>query len=680
MRGAHGPNSISYITNSNTMYKTHTMKRGVVTALLAVVLAVGIMPTPQAQAATNAQLQAQIAALIAQINSLQAQIGQSGTASGVCPYTWTRSLSQGSTGDDVRKLQQFLNSSSDTRIAAAGAGSAGMETTYFGPATAAAVSKFQVKYRSDVLAPSGLVNPTGYFGPATLAKANQLCVATTPTPTPQPETPGGNTAGELSGDGELSSFEIDQVSDTKLREGASDEAIAELALEAKNGDIRIDRMDIKLVADSGNTEKDPWDTFETLSLIVDGEEVATKDINDRRDFLNRTSGIVRFTGLDLVLPEDEEIEAQIAVSVRSNVKGAGTASTWNVSVDRIRYFDRDRVSNDDTSTGDLRDSVAFDIVERGEGEELKFALGSNNPDRTDIIVNTAKRTTNKTVLEYTIEAVDGDIELDTLFVNIETGTANFTDVVHDVRMLVGSKTFRKEAVTTTGSYSPKSALVSFDIDGDITIDEGDKETIKVVVDLKAQTAYANGETLRAQVTSLERNETVAEGSDDVTLFSGSAVGKSHRLLADGIVIPTDSVEFTSNTQGQNDTTGVFTVEFDVQAVEGDFYIAEYASTTADTTTGGVRFTIDAAAGTPTSVSAVLASSAREDTDGVFTVREGRTETFTLTIVVDASAAGQHRVTLEDVLFSSNSNGVTGAETYTTSSSQDYRSPYQFINN
>ncbi len=76
--------------------------------------------------------------------------------------TFYRNLTIGSKGEDVKKLQQLLNTDIETRIAPTGAGSPGNETTYFGPATKAAVIKYQKKYN---------ISPTsGYVGPLTRGK------------------------------------------------------------------------------------------------------------------------------------------------------------------------------------------------------------------------------------------------------------------------------------------------------------------------------------------------------------------------------------------------------------------------------------------------------------------------------------------------------------------------------
>lgn len=72
--------------------------------------------------------------------------------------TFTRSLSFGMTGEDVRALQHYLNNNGFL-VALTGAGSKGFETTYFGPATRAAVVKFQLANK--------ITPAVGFFGPIT---------------------------------------------------------------------------------------------------------------------------------------------------------------------------------------------------------------------------------------------------------------------------------------------------------------------------------------------------------------------------------------------------------------------------------------------------------------------------------------------------------------------------------
>ena len=655
------------------------MKKGVVAGVIALT-ALSSVPATFAQTQTNAQMNAQIQELLKTINDLQARIGQPSTTnnSAYANYTWTRPLKIGSTGADVQMLQRLLNSNADTKVAVSGAGSAGNETTYFGPATQAAVVKFQNKYRAEVLTPSGLFTGTGYFGPASIAKANLLAKAGGGTTTPTPDD--GDDESELRGEGTLSTFTLDDASDTDVKEAAADAEIAELTLEARDGDIRINRMDFSLLADGGNTEKDPWDVFEEISLWVDGDKIAEKSLDSKSDYLNRNLGTFRFTNVDLVLEEDEEVEIVVAVSLKNNVDGAGTSAQWSVSPKTLRYFDADGVASNESSLGDLGDSASFDIVERGEGEELKFALSDKNPAASTIVVDDAKKTTNETILEYTIEAIDADIELDRLYINLQTGTAPVASVIDDVRLVIGGKTFKDDEILTTGIYSATNTRVMFDIDGDITIDEGDKEAVKVIVDFKSQTGYQNNETVIARITSVERDLTQAEGSDDIKTLSGTVVGKEHRLISDGVMVDSDSASFKTETQGENDTIGIFTLEFEVTAVEGDFYLKDMVSTTTSTSTGGIKVSVDSTVGAPTSVSAVLDTTAREDSNGVFTIREGRTETITVTVVVDAANAGQHRVSVDSLFFSDNTDGLTNARTYLLTPTNEFRSPYRFIQN
>lgn len=92
------------------------------------------------------------------------------------PFTnpFTKYLQYRQTNADIKRLQIFLNSDPDTRVANSGAGSPGKETNFFGLLTKKAVIKFQEKYAKDILDPRGFKKGTGYIGKTTLAKINEL--------------------------------------------------------------------------------------------------------------------------------------------------------------------------------------------------------------------------------------------------------------------------------------------------------------------------------------------------------------------------------------------------------------------------------------------------------------------------------------------------------------------------
>ena len=97
------------------------------------------------------------------------------------PESFSRTLRVGMRGNDVREMQKVLNVDVQTRVAETGAGSPGNETDYFGPATKRALVKFQEKYRSEVLAPFGLVRGTGVFGEKTREKARIILLGSVST-------------------------------------------------------------------------------------------------------------------------------------------------------------------------------------------------------------------------------------------------------------------------------------------------------------------------------------------------------------------------------------------------------------------------------------------------------------------------------------------------------------------
>lgn len=137
--------------------------------IVAVMIASPFVVRAQDNSQSIADLQAQIAYLMEQIKMLQSQQNSTGTT------RWCRTFNQnmgvGANDDEVSYLNGALMRSG---LIVAGERNGLENENVFNENTAALVSRFQEKYRGEILTPNGLSAPTGYFGPATRAKMNSL--------------------------------------------------------------------------------------------------------------------------------------------------------------------------------------------------------------------------------------------------------------------------------------------------------------------------------------------------------------------------------------------------------------------------------------------------------------------------------------------------------------------------
>ena len=95
------------------------------------------------------------------VSSVEVKSGKT-TGGNNSKSNFDRQLSLGTNGNDVKRLQEFLNSDPDTALTLTGTGSKGNETGYYGPLTAEAVGKFQIKHgilKSSSDAGYGVVGP-----------------------------------------------------------------------------------------------------------------------------------------------------------------------------------------------------------------------------------------------------------------------------------------------------------------------------------------------------------------------------------------------------------------------------------------------------------------------------------------------------------------------------------------
>jgi len=119
------------------------IRKSIITATVAMTMVAMVAPMTVG-AATMAELQAQINALMGQLQAMQGTSTSTGSAPAVCAgVTFSRNLTVGSTGADVKCFQALMNANG-YQLAASGAGSPGNETSYFGPRTLASVQRLQV--------------------------------------------------------------------------------------------------------------------------------------------------------------------------------------------------------------------------------------------------------------------------------------------------------------------------------------------------------------------------------------------------------------------------------------------------------------------------------------------------------------------------------------------------------
>lgn len=109
-------------------------------------------------------------------NRVRIPLATSGTPPAVpaaSSVSFTQDLTLGSVHEEVRLLQKYLNGNG-LAIASGGVGSSGLETTYFGALTKAALMRFQQA--------KGIMPVSGYFGPLTRAVINGSASVAVPEP------------------------------------------------------------------------------------------------------------------------------------------------------------------------------------------------------------------------------------------------------------------------------------------------------------------------------------------------------------------------------------------------------------------------------------------------------------------------------------------------------------------
>ncbi len=621
-------------------------------AFVAVAMAFTLAAPAQAQNVSNMSLEQ----LIALVNQLQAQLSGTGTATSCT--TFTRALGQGSTGADVMALQKFLNSDSATIVAVSGAGSAGMETSFYGPATAAAVSKFQTKYSADILVPSGLTSPTGYFGPASMAKANALCKG---------GSTGGNTGGSTGalqgGAGSITVNSYTSDVEDEVATGDSENVLG-FRIEADGSDVEVTNLKISLEY-KGNGSNRLERYFDSFDVVMEGKTVATVDADDfTRDSAGKYSKTVALNGA--IVREDDRNTFYVVAHARTTIDTADQNKNWDISATNFRYVDAQGAI---ISEGDVITNTGVYVIKLASSGEVKarISLSPSNPNQQAVKVSTTNSGDLVTLLEFRIKAEGTDMSFDQISFVIATSGVLLSDMASEFRFMKGSTVIEtadnSDVVATTSSRG----VLTFALDDEEYVDQDDTETYKLVARMNKNTFVGSSITASYNAVTIEDNN-----GDTVQTISGSAVGNAQTFRGDGLFAAIDSTTANLLSTTVNNSSrqyGEFKFVIDVTADGDDFYFAS--------TSGVVDYDILTAAGAvdtaaTASSTATLTSNATKTAGGDYVIYDGETKrvTYTVTMGIGASA-GAYKAIANSFDFGDAANAVANQTAINLTPASDF---------
>jgi len=419
--------------------------------------------------------------------------------------------------------------------------------------------------------------------------------------------------------------------------------------------------------------------FTEVSLWVDGDKIASFEADDEDEYLNEDDGEFRFSNLDLVLREDEEVEVLVAVSVMNSVDGSDGDATWTIAATEVRYFDADGVATTEDTGGngfeELGDTETFEVVEQGFDDGADIESNSNNRDAANLLVDEDTGDSD----EYTVHTFDievdndsGDLEVGDAYVDVTmtnpgATTASMDDILDGIFMTIDGEPVEGEATDILGSNDEdpletedgeidhpmatgetNTVRFLFEFDQDVVLEGDEDYQVEISMVFNGQDGdYDNGVTVSTEVTG---SQWEVEGAEDDDLLGSDDESETH-TLATVIPVITDT-DFTVD-RNENGSGGTISYDFTMEADgENDITFSFGDVDDVDGTADDIRFTIDGVDDTIADASIARVGGDDADLTGnVFTIEDGDSVDFVLDVTFTTADAGDndsYRVTVETI--------------------------------
>jgi len=641
-----------------------------------------------------------------------------GAHSAQAAYMHTLTLKMGSNNLQVKALQQTLNANGYV-VATVGAGSPGLESTFFGPKTFAAVKAFQAAHG---LKADGVVGPitggalaaltggmTGNFPPGCTSAAGFS--STTGNPCNGGTNPNNTDTTLHGGAGDITVTERNSGTDDQVLEGDTKDKVVGFEVKPDGSDVAITSVRVEF-EHTGTLGSDRLDRYaQKVYILQGGKVVGSADVSDFNKSSNIYSRNIAVSGA--TVRDNQTARFDVAIDAESNIDTNDKGTNWEAGVGAIRFRDATgAILTDDTGTGvggDITNTFTFEDL--ASGGDVKLTVSEDNSSVNDAhteTVNDTSDTNDIDLLSFTLKSKSTDTTVNTMAFDVGSSGAGVTEIFNDFRVMMGGNEVGNVSVfsgvagangdcsgTDVGFASTTDTSVCLqvtDLDEDnVTINEGSTEKFTLVADANdIGGAFTSGDTASS---TLNADNIDAEDTNGDQISSSDLVGSADSgpvtFISTGIALDPGSAD-TSDVTTINTTTGqqqaTYVVNFNVTAVEDDVWIALTAasSTSATPSTAGAEYFVespsadDVAVGTTGQVSSgVLERVSGGSQDGNYLkITSGQTASLRLTVTYTPAATGPYRAQLYAVNFANSK--VAGTAQMLALPTFDYQSPSENV--
>jgi hypothetical protein len=356
------------------------------------------------------------------------------------------------------------------------------------------------------------------------------------------------------------------------------------------------------------------------------------------------------------------------------------------------------------------------------GVKATVSLSTNNPVATTLAVNNTSATNGVTLLKFTIKATNSDLTLRKVPIQVVTTGDPVASVVNTIKLYKGTTLLDSQdgsagvgvntALNTPVTGYPSGAInnaagctttcgfVFSNLSSpDNKITSGMTNDYSVVVDIKAQSNFTAGDTIKASLQNadvlLSSNFSVQDTNGDQlpansSVRVGSAVGEVMTLLVNGlnVVKGSETITTTTDTNGKI-TSATYRIPLAVTSFGQTLYTGQSAQlATSVSGTNAFAYALNTSAAPSTDIVACtgctitssLSSDAAIEGSG-FRLDSGTTKNYILTVNLTGtvgSAPGFYRVHVEQAKSFTDNALTAGASVQTLLPVQNFQTAYQKI--